>query len=256
MIRVGVIGATGRVGAEVCRAVQAAADLELVAGISQSKAGMKASEALGLEGSDLVLAENLDSFTDANVEVAVDFTKGEFAPEHVEWAIENGVHIVVGTTGFEIDEVWRNADVGVVVAPNFAIGAVLMQSFAAEAAKHLPAVEIVELHHDGKADAPSGTAAATADAVAAARTQAWEGPAKESLTGVRGGERAGIRIHSIRLPGLVAHQEVILGGQGQTLTIRHDSTDRTSFVPGVLLAVRWATAHPGLTEGLAPILDG
>jgi 4-hydroxy-tetrahydrodipicolinate reductase len=256
VIRVGVIGATGRVGSEVCRAVQAASDLELVAGISQSKAGAKASEALGLEGSDLVLADYLDSFALTGVEVAVDFTKGEFAPEHVGWAIEHGVHIVVGTTGFEVDETWHEAPVGVFVAPNFAIGAVLMQRFATEAARHLPAVEIVELHHDGKIDAPSGTAAATAEAVAAARTESWAGPSAESVPGVRGGERSGIRIHSIRLPGLVAHQEVIFGGQGQTLTIRHDSTDRTSFVPGVLLAIRWVPSHPGLTVGLDAILDG
>ena len=255
MIRVGVIGATGRVGAEVCRAVHADGDMELVAGISRSKAGEKASYALGLQGSDLVLAENLDSFLEAGVEVAVDFTNAEFAPEHIEWAIEHGVHVVVGTTGFELDVAWREAPVGVFVAPNFAIGAALMQRFAAQAARHLPAVEIVELHHDGKADAPSGTAAATADAVAAARLDAWAGPASESVPGVRGGERAGIRIHSIRLPGLVAHQEVIFGGQGQTLTIRHDSTDRTSFVPGVLMAIRWVPSHPGLTVGLDAILD-
>jgi 4-hydroxy-tetrahydrodipicolinate reductase len=255
VIRVGVIGATGRVGSEVCRAVYTASDLELAAGISQSKAGAKASEALGLEGSDLVLAENLDSFVEAGVEVAVDFTKGDFAPEHVAWSIEHGVHIVVGTTGFEVDPSWEDAPVGVFVAPNFAIGAVLMQRFATEAARHLPAVEIVELHHDGKADAPSGTAAATAEAVAAARTESWAGPSAESVPGVRGGERSGIRIHSIRLPGLVAHQEVIFGGQGQTLTIRHDSTDRTSFVPGVLQAIRWVPSHPGLTVGLDAILD-
>jgi 4-hydroxy-tetrahydrodipicolinate reductase len=256
VIRVGVIGATGRVGTEVCRAVHAASDMELAAGISRSKAGARASEALGLEGSDLVLAEDLSSFEEGGVEVAVDFTKGEFAPEHVAWAIEHGTHIVVGTTGFEVDEGWKGARVGIVVAPNFAIGAVLMQRFAAEAAKHLPAVEIVELHHEGKVDAPSGTAAATADAVAASRREPWSGPSSESLPAVRGGERSGIRIHSIRLPGLVAHQEVILGGQGQTLTIRHDSTDRTSFVPGVLLAIRWAPGHRGLTVGLDPILDG
>jgi 4-hydroxy-tetrahydrodipicolinate reductase len=249
-----VIGATGRVGAEVCRAVHADADMDLVAGISRSKAGEKASEALGLEGSGMVLAENLDSFVEAGIEVAVDFTGAEWAPEHVEWAIEHGVHIVVGTTGFDVDDAWRGAPVGVFVAPNFAIGAVLMQRFAREAARHLPAVEIVELHHDGKADAPSGTAAATADAVAAARPEAWAGPSSESVPGVRGGERAGIRIHSIRLPGLVAHQEVIFGGQGQTLTIRHDSTDRTSFVPGVLMAIRWIPSHPGLTVGLDAIL--
>ena len=255
MIRVGVIGATGRVGTEVCRAVHADADMELVAGISRSKAGEKASEALGLRDSAVVLAQNLDSFLEAGVEVAVDFTNAEFAPEHVGWAIEHEMHIVVGTTGFEVDDAWREAPVGVVVAPNFAIGAALMQRFAAQAARHLPAVEIVELHHDGKADAPSGTAAATADAVANARPDAWSGPATESVPGVRGGDRAGIRIHSIRLPGLVAHQEVIFGGQGQTLTIRHDSTDRTSFVPGVLMAIRWLPLHPGLTVGLDAILD-
>lgn len=255
MIRVGVIGATGRVGAEVCRAVHADAEMELVAGISRSKAGEKASDALGLEGSDVVLAENLDAFVDASVEVAVDFTGGGFVAEHIAWAIEHDVHIVVGSTGFEIEEGWREAPVGVFIAPNFAIGAALMQRFAAQAARYLPAVEIVELHHDGKADAPSGTAAATADAVAAARPEDWAGPSYESLSGVRGGDRAGIRIHSVRLPGLVAHQEVIFGGQGQTLTIRHDSTDRTSFVPGVLIAIRWVPSHPGLTVGLDAILD-
>jgi 4-hydroxy-tetrahydrodipicolinate reductase len=255
VIRVGVLGATGRVGAEVCRAVHADADMELVAGISRSKAGEKAAEALGLQGSDLVLAENLDSFVEAGVEVAVDFTSADFAPEHVAWAIEHGVHIVVGTTGFEVDEAWRQAPVGVFIAPNFAVGAVLMQRFAREAARYLPAVEIVELHHEGKADAPSGTAAATADAIAAARSDPWSGPSSESLPGARGGERAGIRIHSIRLPGLVAHEEVIFGGQGQTLTIRHDSTDRTSFVPGVLMAIRWVPSHPGLTVGLDAILE-
>jgi 4-hydroxy-tetrahydrodipicolinate reductase len=254
VIRVGVLGATGKVGAEVCRAVHADADLELVAGISRSKAGEAASTALGLEGSDVVLAENLGAFVDAAVEVAVDFTSGGFAAEHVAWAIEHGVHIVVGTTGFEIDEGWRDAPIGVFVAPNFAIGAVLMQRFAREAARYLPAAEIVELHHDGKADAPSGTAAATADVIAATRPDTWSGPSSESVPGVRGGERAGIRIHSIRLPGLVAHQEVIFGGQGQTLTIRHDSMDRTSFVPGVLMAIRWVPTHPGLTVGLDAIL--
>jgi len=254
VIRVGVIGATGKVGAEVCRAVHADADLELVAGISRSEAGEPVSTALGLGGSDVVLAENLDAFDAARVEVAVDFTSGSFAAEHIAWAIAHGAHIVVGTTGFDIDEAWREAPVGVVVAPNFAIGAALMQRFAREAARHLPAAEIVELHHDGKADAPSGTAAATADAIAAARPESWAGPSLESIPGVRGGERAGIRIHSIRLPGLVAHQEVIFGGQGQTLTIRHDSMDRTSFVPGVLMAIRWAPTHRGLTVGLDAIL--
>jgi 4-hydroxy-tetrahydrodipicolinate reductase len=254
VIRVGVIGATGKVGAEVSRAVHGADDLELVAGISRSKAGEKASEALGLEGSDVVLADQLASFPEAGVDVAVDFTSASFAPEHVEWAIEHGVHIVVGTTGFETDPAWKDASVGVFVAPNFAIGAVLMQRFAAEAAKHLPAVEIVELHHEGKADAPSGTAIATARQIASARSETPGAPSEESVSGARGGTVDDIRVHSIRLPGLVAHQEVIFGGQGQTLTIRHDSTDRTSFVPGVLLAILWVPTHPGLTVGLDAIL--
>jgi 4-hydroxy-tetrahydrodipicolinate reductase len=255
VIRVGVLGATGKVGAEVCRAVHADSDLDLVAGISRSKAGEPASTALALEGSDVVLAENLDAFDAVGVEVAVDFTSGSFAPEHVAWAIEHGVHIVVGTTGFDVDEAWREAPVGVFVAPNFAIGAALMQRFAREAARHLPAVEIVELHHDGKADAPSGTAAATADAIAAARPGSWAGPSSESIPGVRGGERAGIRIHSIRLPGLVAHQEVIFGGPGETLTIRHDTTSREAFVPGVMLALdRVGQLPAGLTVGLDAIL--
>ena len=255
MIRVGVLGATGKVGSEVCRAVHADADMALVAGISRSKAGEKAADALGLEGSDVVLAENLDAFVDSSVEVAVDFTGGGFAAEHVAWAIEHGVHIVVGSTGFEVDDGWREAPIGVFIAPNFAIGAVLMQRFAREAARHLAAVEIVELHHDGKADAPSGTAAATADAVADARPEAWSGPSSESVPGVRGGERAGRRVHPSRRAGRGAHPERFLGGQGQTLTIRHDSTDRTSFVPGVLMAIRWVPCHPGLNLGLDAILD-
>ena len=255
MIRVGVIGATGKVGAEVCRAVHADPDLELVAGISRSKAGEKAADALGLDGSDVVLADALAAFPDAGVEVAVDFTSASFAPEHVAWAIDHGTHIVVGTTGFEIDEAWRDAPVGVFVAPNFAIGAVLMQRFAVQAAHHLPAVEIVELHHEGKADAPSGTAIATAREIASARTETPAVPSEEKVAGARGGAVDDVRIHSIRLPGLVAHQEVIFGGQGQTLTIRHDSTDRTSFVPGVLMAIGWVPGHPGLTVGLESILD-
>jgi 4-hydroxy-tetrahydrodipicolinate reductase len=194
--------------------------MELVAGISRSKAGEKASGALGLQGSDVVLAENLDSFLEAGVEVAVDFTSAEFAPEHVGWSIDQRVHIVVGTTGFDVDDAWREAPVGVFVAPNFAIGAVLMMKFAVEAAAHMPECEIIELHHDGKLDAPSGTAKRTAELIEAA------------------GGNVHSPIHSVRLPGLVAHQEVLFGGAGQTLTIRHDSVDRESFMPGVLLAIR------------------
>ena len=143
----------------------------------------------------------------------------------------------------------------VIIAPNFALGAVLMQRFSALAAHYLPAVEIIELHHDQKADAPSGTAIATVRRIHEERGEAWRGPDGESIEGARGGDVEGIRIHSVRLPGLVAHQEVIFGGQGQTLTIRHDSTDRSSFMPGVLMAARAVMTRPGLTVGLEPLLD-
>jgi 4-hydroxy-tetrahydrodipicolinate reductase len=183
--------------------------------------------------------------------------------DDVRWAIDHGVHIVVGTTGIgaaELDEIRallenEENESHVIVAPNFAIGAVLMQRFAAEAARYLPAAEIIELHHDGKVDAPSGTALSTAARLAKARREGWEGPEGESVRGVRGGEAEGVRVHSVRLPGLVAHQEVIFGGPGQTLTIRHDSMDRESFMPGVLLAIKQVATRKGLTVGLEPLLD-
>ena len=185
----------------------------------------------------------------------MDFTSASFAPEHVAWGIEHGVHVVEGTTGFEVDDAWRDAPVGIVIAPNFAIGAVLMMRFAEQAARFFDAAEVLELHHDQKKDAPGGTAIATARAIAAARAGTWSAPAGDDRhPGARGADVDGVRVHAVRLPGLLAHQEVILGGPGQTLTIRHDSTDRASFMPGVLLAIRWATEHPGLTIGLDPIL--
>jgi len=172
------------------------------------------------------------------------------------------VHAVVGTTGLgqaelaEVDRLLQEAGgrCNVVVESNFAIGAVLMQRFAEEAARFFPAAEVIELHHEGKLDAPSGTARATAERVAKARGQSWEGPSTESIEGVRGGDVQGVRVHSVRLPGLVAHQEVIFGGTGQTLSIRHDSLDRTSFMPGVLLAVKAVAGRPGLTVGLEALL--
>jgi 4-hydroxy-tetrahydrodipicolinate reductase len=256
VIRVGVAGATGQMGREVCRAVVQAPDLELVAAVSRSAAGQPLSKAIGLEGTDVVASDRLQSLLDAGAEVAVDFTSASFAPEHVAWAIEHGIHIVVGTTGFGIDEAWREAPVGIVVAPNFAIGAVLMMRFAEQAARHLDAAEVIELHHDGKSDAPSGTALATARRVTAARGGTWVAPGgDEAHPGARGADVDGVHVHAVRLPGLLAHQEVILGGPGQTLTIRHDSTDRVSFVPGVLLAIRAAPSHPGLTVGLEALLD-
>jgi 4-hydroxy-tetrahydrodipicolinate reductase len=206
MVRVAVAGAAGRMGETVCQAVTDAGDMELVA---------RADPALGTSVSEALAA---------GPDVLVDFTVPDTALRNAREAIDAGVHVVIGTTGFDVRELdaFRNAQANLFVAPNFAIGAVLMMQFAAEAAKHMRAAEIIELHHDGKLDKPSGTAARTARLMAEAR----------------GGEGFEVPIHSVRLPGLVAHQEVILGDVGQTLTIRHDSVDRQSFMPGVLLAVR------------------
>jgi len=257
VIRVGVAGATGRTGSEVCRAVAADPDLALVAAVSRSAPGVALGDAIGLDGDagSVVLVQRLDEIVVAELDVLVDFTSPAYAPDHVMWGIANGVHVVVGTTGFEIDEAWRDAPVGVIVAPNFAIGAVLLIRFAEQAARFLPSAEVVELHHDRKLDAPSGTALLTARRIAAARDEAPSVPTgDEEGPGARGADVDGVRVHSVRLPGLVAHEEVVFGGQGQTLTLRHDSTDRTSFMPGVLLAIKSAPARPGLTVGLEPLL--
>jgi 4-hydroxy-tetrahydrodipicolinate reductase len=257
VIRVGVVGATGRMGREVCRAVAADPELALVAAVSRSAPGVTLADAIGLEGEagSIVLAEHLDAVRDAGAGVLVDFTSPAHASEHVAWGIANGVHVVVGTTGFELDEAWREAPVGVVVAPNFAIGAVLLMRFAEQAARTMSSAEVIELHHEGKADAPSGTALLTARRIAAARGDGAGAPGGDrAFPGARGADVDGVRVHSVRLPGLVAHEEVIFGGQGQTLTLRHDSTDRTSFMPGVLLAIKAAPTRPGLTIGLEPLL--
>ena len=262
MIRVGVIGACGRMGRAVCRAVLDDPVLDLVAAVDRSHAGETVGSLIGDPGADVAVSELLEALTDAGAEVAVDFTHPNVVMENIRWGIARGLHLVVGTTGLspeDLDEIRSLLDAegsrsNVVVAANFAVGAVLMQRFAAEAARHFPAVEIIELHHEGKADAPSGTALATARRLAGERPEAWAGPGGESLGGARGGDVEGIRIHSVRLPGLVAHQEVIFGGPGQTLTIRHDSTDRSSFMPGVLLAVKAVGTRSGLTVGLEPLL--
>ena len=203
-----------------------------------------------------MLVEQLEALPRAHLDVLVDFTSARYAPDHIAWGIANGVHVVVGTTGFDIDPAWSDAPVGVIVAPNFAIGAVLLMRFAEQAARHLPSAEVIELHHDGKLDAPSGTALLTARRIAAARGSSTSRCGdRRGRAGARGAEVDGVRVHSVRLPGLVAHEEVIFGGDGQTLTLRHDSTDRTSFMPGVLLAVKAVGGRPGLTEGLEPLLD-
>ncbi|MFM7719057.1 MAG: 4-hydroxy-tetrahydrodipicolinate reductase [Actinomycetota bacterium] len=259
MIRVGLIGACGRMGRLVARAVADDPGLALVAAIDRSNAGSRIGPMIGRPDLEIPVADELDRLLEADVEVAVDFTHPDVVMENLEFCVSHAIDTVVGTSGFDEARVARvralieseGGESNVLVAPNFALGAVLMQRFAAEAARHLPDVEIVELHHDGKADAPSGTAIATAGRIAAAREGAPRGqdPARS-----RGEVIDGVPIHSVRLPGLVAHQEVIFGGTGETLTIRHDTSDRTSFLPGVLLAIRAVTTLPGLTVGLEPIL--
>jgi 4-hydroxy-tetrahydrodipicolinate reductase len=263
VIRVGVVGARGRMGQAVCRAVADAPELALVAAIDRSGVGQHIGRLIGRPDLDVPVSDELDRLLEAEVEVAVDFTHPDVVMDDVRWCIAHAIHVVVGTTGVsqnDLDEIQHllddeGAESNVVVAPNFAIGAVLMQRFAATAARHFPAVEVIELHHDGKADAPSGTAIATARRIAEHAGERERSAGTETVEGVRGGAVDGVRIHSVRLPGLVAHQEVIFGGEGQTLTIRHDSTDRGSFMPGVLLAVREVSTRPGLTLGLEPLLD-
>ncbi len=243
MIRVGVFGSRGRMGAEVCRTVESALDLDLVAAIDL--------------GDDRSPAET--------AEVIVDFTHPDAVMDNLFWCIDHSIHAVVGTTGFTqehfdllLGRLAEHDGVGVLIAPNFSIGAVLMMRFAEQAAAFYESAEIIELHHPGKADAPSGTAASTARRIAAARTAAALTPppdaTKQELPGARGAQVDGIRVHGVRLRGLVAHQEVLFGTEGETLTIRHDSLDRVSFMPGVLAAVRAISTRPGLTVGIEPIL--
>jgi 4-hydroxy-tetrahydrodipicolinate reductase len=248
MIRVGVFGAAGRMGRTVCTAIAADPELELVAGVAPNAAGRS------IEG--IPIAADRAALLDAKADVAVDFTVLEAAKANAAWCAAQGMHAVLGTTGFteaDIEEL-RGAFTrsNCLIAPNFAVGAVLMMRFAELAAPFFETAEIIELHHDAKADAPSGTAMMTARRMAAASSQWGADPTtKEVLPGVRGGKGdGGIPVHSVRLRGLVAHQEVLLGTTGQSLTIRHDSYDRASFMPGVLLAVKRVADHPGLTVGL------
>ncbi|HEX8508491.1 MAG TPA: 4-hydroxy-tetrahydrodipicolinate reductase [Propionibacteriaceae bacterium] len=242
MTGVAVFGARGRMGAEVCRAVTAAEDLELVASVDV--------------GDDVGLAEAAD--------VVVDFTHPDAVLDNLRWCIEHDIHAVVGTTGFsqgrldELEEMLRGTSVGVLVASNFSVGAVLMMHFATQAAAFYESVEVIELHHPDKVDAPSGTATSTVRRIADARRVAGL-PAPpdatlQEVTGARGADVDGIRVHSVRLRGLVAHQEVLFGGAGETLTLRHDSLDRASFMPGVLAGVRAVSARPGLTVGIESVL--
>lgn len=263
VLRVGVIGGAGRMGREVCRAVEEADDMALVAVVDPAAAP----EGSGGEPPGTARSASLDVLAEVGAEVVVDFTTAEAARRSLPWCAAHGMHAVVGTTGLDPDDMaslaraFRGAPANAVVAPNFAIGAVLMLRFCELAAPFMDGVEIVELHHDEKRDAPSGTALLTAERIAAARAEAGAGalgpdPTTHTVVaGARGGEAAGgVHVHSVRLRGLVAHQEVLFGAQGQSLTIRHDSYDRRSFMPGVLLAVREVPARSGLTVGLEPLL--
>lgn len=243
-MRVGVLGAKGKVGATMVAAVKDAEDLTLSAEVDAG--------------------DPLSVLTESGTEVVIDFTHPSVVMDNLKFLIDNGIHAVVGTTGFtdeRLDQVrtWLEAKPGsaVLIAPNFAIGAVLSMHFAQRAARFFESVEVIELHHPHKADAPSGTAARTAQLIAEARKGLPPNPDATStgLEGARGADVDGIPVHSVRLAGLVAHQEVLFGTQGETLTIRHDSIDRSSFVPGVLLGVRNIAQHPGLTVGIEPLMD-
>ena len=264
MIRVGVLGAAGRMGRTVCSTVAAAGDMELVAAVDPVAEGIPLADLAGLEPAPgeagVVVSASADALAAAGTEVAVDFTVVDSARANLRRLAADGVHAVVGTTGFTEDDLAHLATIfdrsNCVIAPNFALSAVLMMRFAEMAAPLFETAEVVELHHDAKVDAPSGTAMMTAERMAAASGEWNPDPTQtELLPGARGGVGpAGIRVHSVRLAGLVAHQEVILGAQGQTLTIRADSYDRSSFMPGTLLAIRAVPNRPGLTLGLEPLL--
>ena len=246
VIKVGVLGARGKVGSEVCAAVEAADDLELVARIDAG--------------------DPIEELVSSGAAAVVDFTHPDVVMGNLEFCVRHGIHAVVGTTGFDEERLaslrgWLEdaPGTGVLIAPNFSIGAILMMRFAAAAAPFYESVEVVELHHPDKADAPSGTARRTAELLAAARRDAGRAPAPDATTtgleGARGADVDWIRVHALRIRGLVAHQEVVLGGVGETLTIRHDSLDRASFTPGVLTGLREIGSRPGLTVGLEHFLD-
>ena len=241
-MRVGVVGARGRMGLAAAAAVDASSDLQLVA--------------------QLDIGDGLEALSDANVDVVIDFTHPDAVMATLDYVISHDIHAVVGTTGFSEDRLAvvrdllaQHPEVGVLIAPNFSVGAILLMKFAVQAATYFESVEIIELHHPDKADAPSGTARHTAELIAAARTGMVAPDATvTALPGARGADVDGIPVHSVRLRGLLAHEEVLLGGPGEVLTLRHDSLDRSSFMPGVLLGVRKVAAHPGLTVGLENFL--
>ena len=245
-LRVAVIGAKGKMGSEAVKAVQAADDLELAAAVDRD--------------------DDLAALTEAGAQVAVDLTHPDVVMGNLEFCVRHGIHGVVGTTGWTDERLDRlrgwlaeSPQTGVLVAPNFGIGAVLTMRFAQQAARFFESVEVVELHHPNKADAPSGTAVRTAGLIAEARREAGRGPQPDATTtaldGARGADVDGVPVHAVRLRGLVAHQEVLFGDEGEILTLRHDSMNRSSFMPGVLLGVRRVVSEPGLTYGLDAFMD-
>ena len=258
-VTVGVFGAAGRMGATVCRAVADDADLELTAAVDPGAAGQPLRAAAGVDVDVEVAgrAEHLET----PPQVMVDFTHLEAARHNLAWCAEQGVHAVVGTTGFTDEDLDRFRSTftrsNCLIAPNFAIGAILMMRFAELAAPWFETAEVIELHHDAKVDSPSGTAMRTVERMAAASADWAPDPTTtHTVEGARGGEGpAGIRVHAVRMRGMVAHQEVLLGTTGQTLSIRHDSYDRSSFMPGVVLGAKQVADHPGVTIGLDAYLD-
>ncbi|UYQ64766.1 4-hydroxy-tetrahydrodipicolinate reductase [Streptomyces peucetius] len=245
-LRVAVLGAKGRIGSEAVRAVEAAEDMELVAALGRG--------------------DTLDTLVESGTQVVVELTTPASVMDNLDFCVRHGMHAVVGTTGWTDDRLAQlntalsaSPGTGVLIAPNFSIGAVLTMKFAQQAARYYESVEVVELHHPNKADAPSGTATRTAQLIAAARAEAGCAPQPDAtvtaLDGARGADVDGVPVHAVRLRGLLAHQEVLLGGEGETLTIRHDSLHHSSFMPGILLGVRRVVSAPGLTFGLENFLD-
>ena len=267
-MRIGIVGVAGRLGSVLAAGIAAVEDLELVAGVSPSHAGRPLGEVVpalaGGPASEVIVAAGLEVLVDAKVDVALEVTGPATVGAHLAWLLGQGIHTVVGATGLLASDLETTRELAAAgparaaIVPNFSIGAVLVERFAAEAARHLPNVEIVELHHDRKVDAPSGTAVATAAAIASALGDDLAPAAgvdgRAVAAGARGALVHGIPVHAIRLPGLVAHEEVLLGGEGQLLTLRHDATDRSAYVAGAVLACRRVGGLDGLVVGLGELL--
>lgn len=262
MIKAVVTGVSGKMGSTICRGILLEEDIKLVAAVSKSKSGIELGQIIGVPPTGIIAVRTVKETFENNPEVLIDFTHASVAPDNIISALENGIHTVVGTTGIDeqkIAEIKKKAEevnANVIMAPNYAIGAVMMMNFVKKAAPNFQDCEIIELHHDRKADAPSGTALATANLIKSiykSRKRLKNGE-KEKVEGARGCFASNIHIHSIRLPGLMAHQEIIFGTTGQTLTIRHDSISRESFLPGIFLAVRNVAKMPGFTYGIDKLL--